>query len=392
MSHPISKEVIRELAGKQGFDLCCFTKPNFSQSHGKQLDAWVGSGMHGDMGYMAEKTRLERRKEPESMLEGIETVIALGMKHVPPPYLLDEAIDSKNSGVIAAYAHGDDYHDVMKKRLKAFARELDELLGAHDQRVYVDTAPVLEHALAERAGLGWQGKHTLTINREHGSYLMLGEIFTTAEIEPDAPAEFHCGTCTACIDICPTKAIVAPFVVDARLCISYLTIEYRGFIPLKLRPLMGNRIYGCDDCQMICPWNRKAEVIELDHLKPRAENILSELSELFELDDESFRERFRKSPIKRPGRAGLLRNIAIAMGNSANPDHIPKLIKALDDNEPLVRGHAAWALARLHDQDYPHRKGGEIVEQLEYHAHRETDEDVLNELHQSLKDIGELNS
>ncbi|MFC1567704.1 tRNA epoxyqueuosine(34) reductase QueG [Pseudomonadota bacterium] len=392
MSHSIFKEVIRELAGKQGFNLCCFTKPVLEPQHPKQLDTWVGAGMHGEMGYMAEETRVERRKMPESMLEDTRTVIALGMRHVPPPYSLEEAGSDRDRGAIASYAHGDDYHEVMKKRLKAFARDLDKLLGPHDQRVYVDTAPVLEHALAERAGLGWQGKHTLTINREHGSYLMLGEIFTTAEIEPDAPAEFHCGTCTACIDICPTRAIVSPFVIDARLCISYLTIEYHGFIPLELRPLMGNRIYGCDDCQMVCPWNRKAEVIELDHLKPRDENILPELSELFELDDEGFRERFRKSPIKRPGRAGLLRNIAIAMGNSADPDYIPQLIKALDDNEPLVRAHSAWALARLYEQNYPHRKGGEIVEQLEYHAHRETDEDVLNELHQSLKDIGELNS
>ncbi|MDT8376257.1 MAG: tRNA epoxyqueuosine(34) reductase QueG [Mariprofundaceae bacterium] len=381
----ISREAIRELALMQGFDLCCFTKPVLSPQHKAQLDAWVGSGMHGEMGYMAEETRMERRKEPESMLEGIRTVIALGMKHVPPPYSLDEAIDKKGRGVVASYAHGDDYHDVMKKRLKAFARDLDEYLGPHDQRVYVDTAPVLEHALAERAGLGWQGKHTLTINREHGSYLMLGEIFTTAEIEPDAPAGSHCGTCTACIDVCPTRAIVAPFVVDARLCISYLTIESRGFTPLELRPLMGNRIYGCDDCQMVCPWNSKAEVVRLDHLNPRDENILPELATLFGLDDEGFREHFRKSPMKRPGRAGLLRNVAIAMGNSGNPDYIPLLIRALDDPEPLIRGHAAWALGCL----YPYAKGEEIVAQLEYHAARETDEEVLNELHRSLENIGE---
>ncbi|MCF7821282.1 MAG: tRNA epoxyqueuosine(34) reductase QueG [Mariprofundaceae bacterium] len=388
MPESISKDIIRELALAQGFDLCAFTKPVLSPQHKAQLDMWVGNGMHGEMGYMAEAVRVERRKEPESMLEGIRTVIALGMKHVPPPYSLEEGEDAKASGAIAAYAHGDDYHDVMKKRLKAFARDLDALLGPHDQRVYVDTAPVLEHALAERAGLGWQGKHTLTINREHGSYLMLGELFTTAEIEPDEPAQFHCGSCTACIDVCPTKAIVAPFVVDARLCISYLTIEYRGFIPLDLRSLMGNRIYGCDDCQMVCPWNRKAEVIELDQLKPRDENVLPELLELFELDDEGFRERFRKSPIKRPGRAGLLRNVAIAMGNSGNPDYILPLIKALGDSEPLVRGHAVWALSCL----YPHSKGEEIVARLEYHLQHESDEDVLNELHRSLKTIGELNT
>ncbi len=385
MPQSISKEAIRELALKQGFDLCAFTKPVLSSQHRAQLDAWVSHGMHGEMGYMAEEIRVERRKEPEIMLEGIQTVIALGMKHVPPPYSLEEGEDTRESGVIAAYAHGDDYHDVMKKRLKAFARELDTLLGPHDQRVYVDTAPVLEHALAERAGLGWQGKHTLTINRDHGSYLMLGELFTTAEIEPDKPAEYHCGTCTACIDICPTKAIVAPFVVDARLCISYLTIEYRGFIPLELRPMMGNRIYGCDDCQMVCPWNRKAEVVELDHLKPRDGNILPELSELFKLDDEGFREHFRKSPIKRPGRAGLLRNVAIAMGNSGSGEYIPLLTKALGDSEPLIRGHAAWALARL----CPDRQKGEIRERLSYHSQCENDEEAGREFHLALKEIGE---
>jgi len=379
------KNEIALLSRHHGFDLCHIVKPEFSHRHGDQLSSWISAGMHGDMGYMAEETRVERRKDPATMLDGIKSVITIAMRHSPPKYELDELNAEKERGAIAAYAAGDDYHDIMKKRLKAFARDLDGLLGAHDQRVYVDTAPILEHALAERSGLGWQGKHTLTINREHGSYLMLGEIFTTAEIEPDEPASFHCGSCTACIDICPTRAIVKPFVVDARLCISYLTIEYRGFIPRELRSLMGNRIFGCDDCQMVCPWNQKLTAIELDQLKPRDENILPALTSLFSLDDEAFRDRFRKSPVKRTGRAGLLRNVAIAMGNSGNSEFVPLLIEALNDSEPLVRGHSAWALSRL----YPHSKGGEIVTQLEYHAQNESDEDVLNELHQSLKHIGE---
>jgi epoxyqueuosine reductase len=310
------------------------------------------------------------------------------MRHAPPPYSLEETESDKSRGVIAAYAHGDDYHDVMKKRLKALARELDELLGAHDQRVYVDTAPVLEHALAEEGGLGWQGKHTLTINREYGSYLMLGEIFTTAEIELDDPAGFHCGTCSACIDICPTKAIVAPFVVDARRCISYLSIEYKGFIPLELRPLMGNHIFGCDDCQMVCPWNGKAEPLTFDHLQPRSENSLPQLSELFKLGDESFRERFRKSPIKRPGRKGLLRNVAIAMGNSADRKYLPLLLNALNDDEPLIRGHSVWAISQLIRQN-PQTSDGEIVAQLEYHAAHESDAAVLQELHLAIQTLGE---
>jgi len=235
------------------------------------------------------------------------------------------------------------------------ARELDELLGKHDQRVFNDTAPVLEHALAEAAGLGWQGKHSLTIHRELGSWFLLAEIFTTAEIEPDEAADNHCGTCTACIDICPTRAIVAPYVVDARLCISYLTIEYSGFIPRELRILMGNRIYGCDDCQMICPWNSEISGRKSgndDLLKPRGENHLPDLARLLRLDDEGFRRRFRKSPVKRTRRGGLLRNVCIAMGNSGHAAFIPDLIAVLADQEPLIRAHAAWALAQLADADH----------------------------------------
>jgi len=389
MSPYALKEAIRELAKKHGFELCSFARPNFPEKHPQGLESWVDAGMHGDMGYMAEESRVERRKAPESMMDGVRTVISVGMRHAPPPYTLEEAESEKSRGVIASYAHGDDYHDIMKKRLKALARDLDELLGAHDQRVYVDTAPVLEHALAEEGGLGWQGKHTLTINREHGSWLMLGEIFTTAEIEPDEPAGFHCGSCSACIDVCPTKAIVAPFVVDARRCISYLTIEYHGFIPLELRPMMGNRIFGCDDCQMVCPWNRKMEPLTLDQLQPREENVLPELSELFTLDDESFRERFRKSPIKRPGRKGLLRNVAIAMGNSGCRDFTPMLLDALKDDEVVIRGHSAWAIAEIMRQN-PQSSDGEIVAKLEYHAGRESDDDVKRELRLAIEVPGAI--
>lgn len=388
MSRSISKESIRELATRHGFELCSVSSPDFPDKHRKGLESWVNAEMHGEMDYMAEESRVARRKVPESMLDGIKSVISVGLRHEPAPYSLEEAESDRGRGVIASYAHGDDYHEVMKKRLKALARDLDELLGTHDQRVYVDTAPVLEHALAEEGGLGWQGKHTLTINREHGSYLMLGEIFTTAEIKPDAPAGFHCGTCTACINICPTQAIVAPFTVDARRCISYLTIEYRGFIPLELRPMMGNRIFGCDDCQMVCPWNGKSPPVTLDHLQPRRENVLPQLDELFELDDEGFRQRFRKSPVKRSGRAGLLRNVAIAMGNSGNLEFIPQLIRALNDEEALVRGHSAWALSWLMKQN-PQRSKGEIVEKLAYHAARESDSEVLFELNLAIETVGE---
>ena len=379
--HSDLRQEVRDQARAHGFELCRFTRPAIGPVHRKALDTWIGAGMHGEMAYMAESVRTARRQAPESMLDGVRTVICVGMRHTPPPYSLHAAEHARAHGVIAAYAHGHDYHDVMKPRLKALARELDGWLGTHAQRVYVDTAPVLEHALAHDSGLGWQGKHTLTIDRQLGSWLMLGEIFTTADLEPDELASSHCGSCTACVDICPTKAIVAPFVVDARRCISYLTIEFRGFIPHDLRPLMGNRIFGCDDCQAVCPWNRHARAPEPDLLASRRENHLPALAELLRLDERMFRERFRKSPVRRPGRAGLLRNVIIAMGNSGDPGFMPDLLAALEDNEPLVRGHAAWALVRL----CPQQRRGEILECLRYHARQEAHVGVRQELDAAIK-------
>ncbi|RLL55992.1 tRNA epoxyqueuosine(34) reductase QueG [Mariprofundus sp. EBB-1] len=350
------KEMIKAKALAHGFALCRISSPVVDQKHVQGLQHWVQSDMQADMAWMAEEVRMQRRMQPESMLQDVRSVITVAMTYSPPAYQLDEANEATEQGVISAYAHGDDYHDVMKKRLKALAADLDVLLGKHDQRVFVDTAPVLEHALAESSGLGWQGKHSLTIHRELGSWFLLGEIFTTAEIDADEAANNHCGTCSACLDVCPTQAIVAPYVVDARLCISYLTIEFDGFIPHPLRSLMGNHIYGCDDCQMVCPWNQHAAKVVLrlqdlntwcDPLTPRGENHLPNLASLLRLDDDGFRQLFRKSPIKRTKRAGLLRNVCIAMGNSGNDLFVDDLLPALTDKEALVRGHAAWALGRL---------------------------------------------
>lgn len=341
------KDNIREIARQHGFDLCRFTRALISMKHIDAYKKWLKSGMSGEMTYMAEETRLQRRKRPEMMLQNVQSVITVGMCYTPPSNTITEAEEAQGRGVIAAYAQGEDYHDTMKKRLKALAADLDGLLGKYEQRVYVDTAPVLEHAFAEQSGLGWQGKHSLSINREHGSWLMLGELFTTAAIEADEPATNHCGSCHSCIDICPTKAIVAPYVVDARRCISYLTIELKGFIPSALRPILGNRIFGCDDCQITCPWNNHARLAEPDLLKPRKENDLPYLLDLFQLDEEGFRKRFRKSALKRTGRRGLLRNVAVAMGNSGDRRYIPALMAALNDSEILIRGHAAWALGEL---------------------------------------------
>lgn len=342
----MTSSLIRKLAKKHGFDACHFSRPMIKAQDKDALSDWLANDYQANMTWMAEATRLERRKNPKLMLDDVQTVICLAMRHTPPTYDLKMAQQSKERGVVASYAYGLDYHDVMKKRLKALARDLDVLLGEHGQRVYVDTAPVLEHALAASSGLGWQGKHSLTIHREHGSYLMLGEIFTTASIEVDQEASQHCGSCTACLDVCPTKAIIAPYVVDANLCISYLTIEYKGVIPRDLRSKMGNHIYGCDDCQMVCPWNRKITAVD-DILMVNQAHILPMLSELLLLDEEGFRQHFRKSPVKRTGRVAMLRNICVSMGNSGIADFIPQLLIASKGEEALIRVHAIWAISQL---------------------------------------------
>jgi len=375
------KELIREKALQHGFALCRFTAPVLDEKHRQGLHGWVDANMQGNMAWMSEEVRMQRRIEPASMLADVRSVISLAMTYTPPAYELDEACAAKQQGVISAYAHGDDYHDIMKKRLKALAAELDLMLGKHDQRVFVDTAPVLEHALAESSGLAWQGKHSLSIHRELGSWFLLGEIFTTAEIEHDELADNHCGSCSACMDICPTGAIVAPYVVDARLCISYLTIEFDGFIPRPLRRLMGNRIYGCDDCQLVCPWNSHASkalqsVPCDDPLNPRGENHLPDLASLLDLDDDGFRSLFRKSPIKRTKRSGLLRNVCIAMGNSGQTSFVHDLLAVLGDEEALIRGHAAWALECLADEKNQHR----IYTALQDCVDREKNNEVLEEL------------
>ena len=361
---------IRELAASHGFALCAFTKPIVGSIDQSALDRWIDAKMYGDMDYMAEEVRTFRRKNPADMLDNIQTVISLGMPYSAP-------VDTKptpQQGVIASYARGDDYHELMKKKLKALARDLDELLGEHGQRVYVDTAPVLEHALAAKGGLAWQGKHSLSINREYGSWFFLAELFTTANIEPDTEATLHCGTCSDCIPACPTNAIVSPYIVDARLCISYLTIEFKGFIPENLRKPMGNRIFGCDDCQTVCPWNSKVQAPKVDFLKPREDTFLPKLAKLLDLDDEGFRQMFRKSAIKRTKRTGLLRNVCIAMGNSGDTAFVPQLLDVLKDDEPLIRGHAVWALKQLASDD------DNVKQHIQVLKDNEQNTDVLAEI------------
>jgi epoxyqueuosine reductase len=287
----------------------------------------------------------DRRGDPRTLWSEVRAVVMLGVNYGPADDPL-AILKARTRGAISVYAQGDDYHELIKPRLKSLGRWLVENAGG-DIKAFVDTAPVMEKPLAAAAGLGWQGKHTNLVSREHGSWLFLGAIFTTLELPPDRPDDDHCGTCRACLDICPTGAFPAPYRLDARRCISYLTIEHKGPIPRELRPLMGNRIYGCDDCLAVCPWNKFARAGREAKLAARAALRAPQLSELARLDDAGFRALFTKSAVKRIGRARFLRNVLIAIGNSGDPTLASEAERLLDDASPLVRGAAVWALGRL---------------------------------------------
>jgi epoxyqueuosine reductase len=287
----------------------------------------------------------ERRGDPRALWPDVRSVVMLGLNYGPdedPLAILKE----RDRGDISVYARGDDYHDIIKPRLKTLGRWIIEAAGG-DIKVFVDTAAVMEKPLAEAAGVGWQGKHTNLVSRELGSWLFLGAIFTTLDLPPDEPERDHCGSCQACLDICPTAAFPAPYRLDARRCISYLTIEHKGPIPRELRPLLGNRIYGCDDCLAVCPWNKFAKAGREMKLAARTNLRAPLLAELAQLDDAAFRALFAKSPIKRTGRARFLRNVLIAIGNSGKRSLADAVERLLGDSAPLVRGAAVWALGRL---------------------------------------------
>jgi epoxyqueuosine reductase len=309
----------------------------------ERLRQFLAEGAQGDMAWM--ETTAERRGDPRALWPAVRSVIMLGMNYGPdhdPLAILRE----RGHGAISIYAQGDDYHEIVKPRLKALARWLvAEARG--DVKVFVDTAAVMEKPLAEAGGLGWQGKHTNLVSRRFGSWLFLGAIFTTLELPPDATEDDHCGNCRACLDICPTAAFPAPYRLDARRCISYLTIEHKGPIPRELRPLMGNRIYGCDDCLAVCPWNKFAQVGREAKLAARTALRTPTLADLARLDDASFRTLFSKSPVKRTGRDRFVRNVLIAIGNSGDASLAREAERLLDDASPLVRGAAVWALGRL---------------------------------------------
>ena len=287
----------------------------------------------------------ERRGDPRTLWSEVRAVVMLGVNYGPADDPL-AILKARTRGAISVYAQGDDYHELIKPRLKSLGRWLVENAGG-DIKVFVDTAPVMEKPLAQAAGLGWQGKHTNLVSREHGSWLFLGAIFTTLELPPDRPDDDHCGICRACLDICPTGAFPAPYRLDARRCISYLTIEHKGPIPRDLRPLMGNRIYGCDDCLAVCPWNKFARAGREAKLAARTALGAPPLAELARLDDAGFRALFTKSAVKRIGRARFRRNVLIAIGNSGDPTLASAAERLLADASPLVRGAAVWALGRL---------------------------------------------
>jgi len=337
------KAALANEARALGFDCIGITASGTIENAGKHFLEFIASGGHGDMDWLA--AHPERRVDPRGLWQDVRSVIMLGVNYGPDQDPL-AILQQRTRAAISVYAQGDDYHDLIKKRLKALARWL-VATAPSDVKVFVDTAAVMEKPLAQAAHLGWQGKHTNLVSREFGSWLFLGAIYTTLELPADAPETDCCGTCRACIDICPTAAFPAPYRLDARRCISYLTIEHKGPIPRELRAAIGNRIYGCDDCLAVCPWNKFAQAGHEMRLASRDELHAARLADLVRLDDAAFRKMFSKSPVKRAGRDRFVRNVLVAIGNSGDATLATDAVRLLADPSPLVRGAAVWALSRL---------------------------------------------
>jgi len=354
-------------AQEQGFALLGVTRPDAIRAVKPHFERFIAEGQHGDMDWLA--ATAARRTDPLTLWPDARAVIMLALNYGPDRDPL-EILQQRDRGAISVYAQGDDYHDLVKARLKAIARWLVAQAGG-DVKVFVDTAAVMEKPLAASAGIGWQGKHTNLVSRQHGSWLFLGAIFTTLPLEPDAAEVDHCGSCRACLDICPTAAFPAPYRLDARRCISYLTIEHKGPIPRELRAAIGNRIYGCDDCLAVCPWNKFAQAGREAKLAARESLRAPKLAELARLDEAAFRALFSKSPVKRTGRDRFVRNVLVAIGNSGDGALAAQAERLLEDASPLVRGAAIWALARLD----PAR----LAQLAPTHRARESDESVLAE-------------
>ncbi|MEZ5932987.1 MAG: tRNA epoxyqueuosine(34) reductase QueG [Alphaproteobacteria bacterium] len=360
---------IRERAQGLGFDVVGFARPELPERVEAGYRAFVDHGRHGDMDWLADT--FDRRRSPRALWPEVKSVIVLGMNYGPDRDPL-EALGHPDAGSISVYARHRDYHDVIKGKLKQLGQWLVARSGG-EIKVFVDTAPILEKPLAEQAGLGWQGKHTNVVSRDFGSWLFLGEVFSTLDIEPDRPGLDRCGSCRACLDICPTSAFPAPYQLDARRCISYLTIEHKGHIPREFRKPMGNRIYGCDDCLAVCPWNKFSRTANEIKLKARDDLNAPPLVELAALDDAAFRKRFSGSPIKRIGRDRFIRNVLIAAGGAPPQAELAAVAEGLlDDPSPLVRAMAVWALGQLVDRE-------EFAGRSKAARAGETDRDVLGE-------------
>jgi epoxyqueuosine reductase len=337
------KQQIAARARALGFNEIGFAEAALAPRHRAGLRDFLEAGSHGEMDWLAR--REAERADPQTLWPEVRTVIAVGLSYAPADDPL-ATLARPDRGNISVYARGRDYHEILKGKLKDLAGFIAARFGA-GVKVFVDTAPVMEKPLAERAGLGWQGKHTNLVSRRHGSWLFLGEIFTTLALAPDRPHENRCGTCRRCLAACPTDAFPAPYKLDARRCISYLTIEHRGPIPEEFRPAIGNRIYGCDDCLAVCPWNRFAAAGSEAKLAARADLAAPPLAALAALDDAAFRARFSASPIKRIGRERFVRNVLIAIGNSRDPGLVPAARALTSDPDPVLAEAAAWAVARL---------------------------------------------
>jgi len=335
------RDAIRAKALELGFDAVGFANAELAPEVRDNLQNFIAQGLHGEMDWMPAKA--DRRGDPKVLWPDAKSVVVLGLNYGPEEEATDLPPDRAN---ISVYARHRDYHDVLKKKLKALGRWIADTHKT-EVKVFVDTAPVMEKPLAQAGGVGWQGRHTNLVSRQLGSWLFLGEVFLALDLDPDAAESDHCGECRRCLDACPTGAFPAPYRIDARRCISYLTIEHKGPIPHTLRPLIGNRIYGCDVCLAVCPWNKFAQAAAQPELKARADLTAPELAELAALDDAGFRQRFSGSPVKRIGRDRFLRNVLIAIGNSGVRELRAAALPHLADPAPLVRGAAVWALGRL---------------------------------------------
>ncbi|WP_445810013.1 tRNA epoxyqueuosine(34) reductase QueG [Yoonia sp.] len=342
------KDRLTAFARDAGFGKVGVCRPDAVPQMAERLAAFVADGRHGQMAWMAD--RMQWRGDPTALWPAAQSVIMLAEVYTPDHDPL-AVLDERDRAAISVYAQGRDYHDVVKKRLKVVGRWLIDQVPGAEIKVFVDTAPVMEKPLAQAAGLGWQGKHTNLLGRDLGNWVFLGAIFTTVALEPDTPEISHCGSCTACLDICPTQAFPAAYQLDARRCISYLTIEHKGPVDPDLRGLMGNRIYGCDDCLAVCPWNKFAASGRDARLAARDDLLAPPLAELAQLDDAAFRARFAGSPIKRIGRDRFVRNVAYALGNSGDPAMVAHLSHLVDDPDATVADAARWAVLRLQRAD-----------------------------------------